>query len=214
MASWERQPLQTELAILAPVGGSMQYLSALAMKNLIIPINYVWHCTSGFPIDVSRDHLIRRALEDKVAYVFFLDTDIVPPQDILPQLLAYKLPIISGLYWTKAKLPCAYKFDGKRLKSIEPRFPRSLMEVDAVGAGCLLVDSRVFQKVPPPWFQWTMMPWATPEESITQHSEDMNFCLKAKQYGFPIYLHPAVRCKHLLEGSYALDENGDFTPVL
>lgn len=216
MASWERVPPQTQLAIVTPVGGSAQFLTTLAVKNLIIPLNYVWHCTSGYPIDISRDHLVRKALEDDVDYVFFLDTDIVPPHDILLNLLAWKLPIVSGLYWTKAKLPCAYKFEGdsKHVKSIDPSMlEQRIIEVDAVGTGCLLIDARVFKKIPAPWFKWDMLPWADPEES-PGHSEDINFCIKAKAHGFPIYLDTAVRCKHLLEGSYSLDENGEFIPVL
>jgi len=214
MASWERVPPQTQLAILTPVGGSVQFLTTLMVKNLIIPLNYVWHCTSGYPIDISRDHLVRKAVEDNVDYIFFLDTDVVPPNDVLPHLLGWKLPIVSALYWTKARLPCAYKLtDGDHVKAVEPLFTQRFIEVDAVGAGCLLVDARVFKEIPPPWFQWNMLPWATPEEK-TGHSEDINFCIKAKKHGFTIYLDTAIRCKHLLEGSYSLDENGEFIPVL
>jgi len=215
MASWERTVEKPSLAILTPVGGSIQYLAALTMKNLIIPLNYVWHCTSGYPWDISREHLVRKALEDNVDYVFFLDTDVVPPQDALVQLLGWKLPIVSGLYWSKARVPCAYKFhpDRDHVKAIDPPFRERFMEVDAVGNGCLLIDTRVFKKIPQPWFKWDMLPWTPPGEP-SGHSEDINFCLKAKEHGFQIYLDTAVRCKHLLEGSYGLDENGDFTPVL
>jgi len=215
MASWERRPEKPSLAILTPVGGSVQFLSSLMVKNLIIPLNYVWHCTSGYPIDISRDHLVKKALEDNVEYVFFLDTDVVVPADVLPHLLAWKLPIVSGLYWTKAKLPCAYKLaEGNHVKAIEQGFRNGFPEqVDAVGAGCLLIDARVFKQIPPPWFHWDMVPWATSQEK-PGHSEDINFCLKAREYGFPIYLDASMRCKHLLEGSYSLDEEGQFIPVL
>jgi hypothetical protein len=215
MASWERTNEQhPQLAILTPVGGSVQFLSTLMVKNLIIPLNYVWHCTSGYPWDISRNHLVRKALEDNVDYVFFLDTDVIPPNFVLPNLLGWKLPIVSGLYWTKARVPCAYKFvDGKHVKSIEPPFNQRIIEVDAVGAGCLLIDARVFKEISPPWFTWDMFPWARPEEP-PGHSEDINFCIKAKEHGFPIHLDTAMRCKHLLEGSYSLDENGEFIPVL
>ncbi len=225
MASWERTTTQqAELAILTPVGGFVQFLSALLVKNLQIPLPYVWHCTSGYPIDVSRDHLVKKALEEKVNFVFFLDTDVLPHPQTLVRLLASNLPIISGLYWTKAKLPCAYKFtkdpnhaggfDPNHVESMDPAtFSPRPMEVDAVGAGCLLIDARVFNIIPEPWFQWNMLPWV-PQEESAGHSEDINFCLKAKQYGFPIYLDAGARCKHLLEGSYCLDEEGKFLAVL
>jgi len=215
MASWERTLERPSLAILTPVGGTVQFLSTLMVKNLVIPINYVWHCTSGYPIDVSRDHLVRKALEDNVDHIFFLDTDVIPPNDVLVHLLAWKLPIVSGLYWTKAKLPCAYKLasDQKHVQPIERQLNQRIIEVDAVGGGCLLIDARLFKQIPPPWFKWDMFPWAGPNESVG-HSEDVNFCLKAKEHGYPIYLDSAMRCKHLLEGSYSLDENGEFIAVL
>ncbi len=217
MASWERTNGQkTQLAILTPVGGFVQFLSSLMVKNLIIPMPYVWHCTSGYPIDVSRNHLVKKALEDKVDYIFFLDTDVIPHPEIIVRLLYSKLPIISGLYWTKARLPCAYKFkeDQNHVESIAPeKLSPTAMEVDAVGTGCLLIDTRVFKVIPEPWFKWDMLPWI-PREEKPGHSEDINFCLKAKEYGFPIYLDAGVRCKHLLEGSYCLDENGQFIAIL
>jgi len=214
MASWERVNGHPGIAILTPVGGSVQFLSSLMVKNLVIPLHYVWHCTSGYPIDVSRDHLVRKALEDNVDYIFFLDTDVIPHNEILVHLLGWKLPIVSGLYWTKARLPCAYKLTSdKHVEALKPQFNERIMEVDAVGAGCLLIDARVFKQIPPPWFKWDMWPWTESNEP-PGHSEDINFCLKAKEHGFPIYLDTAMRCKHLLEGSYSLDENGAFIPVL
>lgn len=216
MASWERTNGHPQLAILTPVGGFVQFLSSLMVKNIAIPLSYVWHCTSGYPIDISRDHLVRKALEDNVDYIFFLDTDVIPHSEILIHLLGWKLPIVSALYWTKARLPCAYKFkeDQNHVESIDPAFLKQrILEVDAVGTGCLLIDARLFKIIPPPWFKWDMLPWV-PKEDSQGHSEDINFCLKAKQYGFPIYLDTEVRCKHLLEGSYSLDENGKFIAVL
>jgi GT2 family glycosyltransferase len=217
MASWERtNAQQTQLAILTPVGGFVQFLASLMVKNLVVPLPYVWHCTSGYPIDISRDHLVRKALEDNVDYVFFLDTDVIPPHEVLVHLLAWKLPIVSALYWSKARLPCAYKFteDHKHVESIDPKsITQRIMEVDAVGTGCLLIDARLFKKIPPPWFKWDMLPWASKDE-VPGHSEDINFCLKAKEHGYPTFLDTAMRCKHLLEGSYSLDENGEFIAVL
>jgi len=217
MAFWERTNVQPLLAILTPVGGFVQFLSSLMVKNLVIPLPYVWHCTSGYPIDISRDHLVREALKDNVDYVFFLDTDVLPPHDVLVHLLGWQLPIVSAVYWSKARLPCAYKLkeDGRHVESISPSSlaQQRMMEVDAVGTGCLLIDARIFKKIPSPWFKWDMLPWTSKEE-VPGHSEDINFCLKAKEYGYPTFLDAAMRCKHLLEGSYSLDEDGQFIAVL
>lgn len=222
MAAWERTPVQNpKLALLTPVGGFVQFLATLMARNMEMPLPYVWHCTSGYPIDISRDHLVKKALEDGVDYVFFMDTDVIPHPRAISILLSWQLPIISGLYWSKARLPCAYQFgeDETHVDAIDPatidpkNTKQRLMEVAAVGAGCLLIDARVFSVIPEPWFQWDMVPWI-PREEGSGHSEDINFCLKAKKYGFPIYLDAGIRCKHLLEGSYCLDEEGQFSAIL
>jgi hypothetical protein len=205
------------IGILCPVRGTVSYVWCMNARNLEIPVNWAWHGSSGFPIDVSRDHLVELALKDGVQYVFFWDTDVLVPQNILSQLLSLYLPIASGLYFAKTRNPCAYKKlpNGKiRPLTKEEVDSAPIMEVDAVGGGCLLIDARVFKVVPKPWFKWELDPDAPEDEQIGKHSEDIYFCLKAKRYGFPTYLVSAIKCKHVLETEYAIDEKGEFTPII
>jgi len=66
-----------------------------------------------------------------------------------------------------------------------PEKDGSLVKVDAVGGGCLLIHREVLAKVPRPWF--------SAREGGT---EDFYFCRKAKQAGFEIYGDMSVICDH------------------
>jgi glycosyltransferase involved in cell wall biosynthesis len=96
----------------------------------------------------------------KYDYILWLDDDIVVPADFLSRLLAHDLPIVSGIYVMRREphLPVAY------VRAVEPdradRFwslsgwPSGLVEVDAVGQGCVLIKREVYDKVPEPYYAW------------------------------------------------------------
>ena len=72
-----------------------------------------------------------------------------------------------------------------------------LWPVAATGAAFLLVHRRVFDEVRGrgfsrafPWFQET-------ENEYGRVSEDITFCLRARQCGFPIFVHTGVELGHV-----------------
>ncbi len=65
--------------------------------------------------------------------------------------------------------------------------PAALIECDAVGFGCVLIERRVFETIEYPWFE------ADPE---TGGAEDFDFCEKAKRAGFQVFADMTVQCDH------------------
>jgi len=63
-----------------------------------------------------------------------------------------------------------------------------LLEVGSVGAACLLIRREVLEKVKEPWFVFN-------SDGL---GEDMNFCNKAKENGFRIFVDFSVMCGHLI----------------
>lgn len=61
-----------------------------------------------------------------------------------------------------------------------------LLEVEAAGAGIMLIRRRVFEKLTRPWFEWG------------RTSEDFALCLKAKAAGCRIYCDLDNRVGHIL----------------
>jgi hypothetical protein len=147
-------------------------------------------------IDVARDKAVEVGLQQGAKHLFFLDSDIHPPRDAIAKLLSHKLPIVSALYarrqnppWNQMlrKAPDGFKFQPIEEGSYEPG---SLVECDAVGFGCVLIDMHVFKAMEKPWFRWTEY------YAIGGSSEDFNFCSKAKHAGFKIVVDTGVICKH------------------
>ena len=113
----------------------------------------------------------------------------------IQELLSLELPIVSGLYWSKKGVPAMWMPTENELTfQAVSQFPESsLIEVGVLGAGCLLIDMRVFDKIPPPWFKWEIDDPALQEGKF---SEDFNWCIKARAAGFKIHVHTGIRFFH------------------
>ena len=87
-----------------------------------------------------------------------------------------------------------------RWRPISPR-GSGLRPVDYVGAGCLLIERRVFEKVKRPWFQAI--------NTARRHlPEDFFFCEQARRAGFKIWLDPSVLPLHIEPMGVGTDRSG------
>lgn len=168
----------------------------------------VW---KGVPFDVGRNRLVKDARERNAKYIFYLDDDIIPPKNCIPALLAQRLPIISGIYWAKTGHPALWQWNPDHTGfSAIVGWPGGVFPVDAVPAGCLLVDMRVFDRMEQqgiPWFEWTL---DDPKGDHTgKFSEDLKFCANAQKASFSIHCHPGVICRH--ETIIPVDHTGKVT---
>jgi hypothetical protein len=176
----------------------------------------------GFgPISIGqkRDTFIQDVLDNhpEVTHIFFLDNDVIlenniNPIDALNKLLALDLPIVSGVIRTKKidveimlykKAPpeVIKKIGELNYKAVEALIDdgSGIMEVDACGAGFLLIKKEVFTKIPRPWFQIT-----STNDGLT---EDIEFCNRITKAGEKIYAYLPVRLSHL--GNFKLMCNGE-----
>mgnify|MGYP001561546057 FL=1 len=169
----------------------------ISLMNLQMPAHTRVQFQRGVPIDVSRNTLVRSAQEHKASYIFFLDADVLPPPDIVLRLMAWKLPIISGVYWSKKGYPAVWEQhpSGRGFTPIKHLPARGLTEVAGISMGCSLVDMRTFSNIPDPWFEWGLRD-PRKEGEGEGHSEDLTFCKKASQAGFKLYVDPELRCLH------------------
>jgi len=180
---------------------------SLGLRNLQIPGAVV--PLAGMPYDHSRNVACQHALSNPFSHLFFLDSDVVPPADALLRLLAHNKPIISGMYCRRSPphgLPVAIK-NGAWLNQLpSPNDPNKVIEVEYVGAGCLLIKRQVLEvmaaKPDPtcpwkPWFSWKVDAQGhLPREDCL--SEDYVFSRRAKQvFGIPTLLDTSLRCRHV-----------------
>lgn len=137
-------------------------------------------------------------------WLFFIDSDCAPPVDVLPRLLSHNVPLVGGVVLERYS-----PFYVAATKSLEPaekwradELPKDgLLPVPAMGTGCLLVRREVFDAVPEPWFKCgQLIP-----DCLT---EDTEFCLRASEAGFPVYLDCGVRVFHRMEGYGVVGRDG------
>lgn len=194
--AWEQpEKSQYDLVIGAPTTGTVSLDWASNLRGLQTGgLRTYFSSWRGLPFDVARNRIVRDAQEVGARYLLFLDTDVLPPTDGLLSLLAYRLPIISGLVYSKRGYPALLLRVGEQYTPLPARrIPRSaLVQVDAVPMGFCLLDMRVFDVIPFPWFKWTI----EDPTSGSGLSEDYWFCRQAQEHNFRIFAHTGVRCLH------------------
>lgn len=187
---------------------------AKAFRNLQLPQESpepIFLC--GMPFDHARNRGVELALEHGFRRLWFIDDDVVVPPDAYWKLASNNLDIVSGLYYrrnvpiTPVAVACGKGKEGIRWIT---QWTGDIFECDYVGAGCLLIKTDVFRKMPAPWFEWWSDRPGGPE--VLKLSEDFAFCHKAKNdHGYKVYMDTRVKCKHV--GSGGSMEDGSFSPI-
>jgi hypothetical protein len=187
---------------------------SFGLRNLILPAGNVVGL-AGMPYDMARNVACKEVVDKGYEWLFFLDSDVVPPRDTLIRLINHRRPVISGVYCRRsppASIPVAIK--GGQWVNTPPN--SGVIEVDLVGAGCLLIHRSVLEQLPPlderrgkKWFDWRvdMAHSLPPGEAL---SEDFAFCLQCKKHGIPILLDTNIQCKHV---GYAQSTYGQLVPL-
>jgi hypothetical protein len=131
----------------------------------------------------SRNILVERFLEQKqLEWLLFLDSDMVPPIDVVPRLLAHGVDVVGALCFAR-QAPFWPAF-----RALTPESPGlGLQVVQWVGTGCLLVSRRALEAVPAPQFEH-------PEPGV---GEDVLFCEKLSRRGFRIHVDMSTEVGHM-----------------
>lgn len=204
-----------DVAIAVPHTGTVSMRWAIRLSELQMPPTTMV-AKSTAAIDLAREKTVETALEADPEWILFLDSDVVPPPDVFPRLRNRGVDIISGLYFMdnpKGVHAAMWNLDENNSPTPAGYDYEGLVNVDAVGLGCLLVNRDVIDDIGRPWFRWTQgyedHPWDLQHEGEPPGiSEDFDFCYKAHQEGYDIYVDTTVKCLH--EKSCVLSEDGAF----
>lgn len=205
IGAWELQQAAPKMIVGIPHTGHVSVEWAENYKNLVHPPALRTY-TKGQPIDVARNILVQKMQESNCDWLFFLDTDVICPADTIQRLLSHRLPIVSGLYYTRAQPinPAMWNDAGDKAHfvSINQFQIGSLVEAHVIGMGCCLIHKSVFDKLSKPYFKWT---FGFENNGI---SEDFYFCNKAREAGFHIYVDTSISCEHEFNGKTSIAGNG------
>lgn len=162
-------------------------------KDYDVKVDYV----IGGQIAHNRNKLVDRFLKSKYEWLLFIDSDTLPPFDVLEMTKNGK-DICSGVYfqWKENKLiPLVYKKSEtdfhEEYKVFNDVSDEELVEVDGFGAGCLLIHKKVFDKVEKPYFLFEY-----DENGLVALGEDFYFAEKAKKAGFKVWVDRKMVCSH------------------
>ena len=138
----------------------------------------------------QREKLAQMALDAGADYILWIDSDMRFPCDAIDRMVGHGLPIIAANYSTR-RLPlrpvAALNPEGTAYHHTV-RGSQKLEMVAHVGMGFMLVKREVFEKLPKPWFLM----------SVGDHipggleGEDVYFCRKAAEHGFPTFVDDMV----------------------
>lgn len=162
----------------------------------------------GMPVDSNRNNAVQRFLSSRFEWLLFIDSDVVPPIDVVERLLRHRKKIVSGLVWSsmageKGKSwehdPLPYptsmirdsEGEGWKVARKQLESNKTLIQVDAVGMACILIHREVFEKMDGNWFRLTYG-----ANGICDGGEDFTFCMKAKEIGYEIWADKSVQCSH------------------
>jgi hypothetical protein len=162
-----------------------------------------------FAADVARNGLVQHVLRGDYDYLWFVDQDAKLNPRTLERLLRWNKDIIGAFCvmqgdWTLPALFNGARGDGRHnivtgeaaeylneyadITSNEPQIldnDEGLVELDFTGCHCLLIKREVLETIPHPWFADIL------------GKEDKFFCLKAKKYGYKVFVDMSVIAGHI-----------------
>lgn len=152
--------------------------------------------------DFARNEYTKAFLESDADIMWFLDSDVVPPDSILDLITIhgdkwklsgapYPVWIIPNGGDHKQAVFCAYRRDEKGMHA--SNIPLSGTDfVDGIATGCIFVHREVIEKMQEPYFEFK---YDETSRCISE-GEDLGFCRKASDLGYKFFVDFGMVCHH------------------
>lgn len=157
-------------------------------------------------------------------HVVMLDADHLHPEDIVERLARWVLQdrsrlVVGGLNFRRTQPfdPCIFQLDDKDINRPPMEWEKGLIEVSAIGHGCMIVSRQIFEQLSPPWWVYAYN-WAHQNQ---YPSEDMWFCQRLREEGIQMWCDTTTTSAHLTdfaihEGTFRsyIKQNPDMVEVM
>ena len=184
--------------------------------NKRIPSGVYWNLfwlvgspeTTGDNYASLRNKCVDEVVKRGSKYCFFMDDDVFVPETTLGTMLSHMqkgLKIVSGLYYKKSETvePVIFKELGSGPYYNYPI--NDIFEVEGSGAGCLFIDTEVFDKMREAGIPYFKQDWLMETKDgngvkgaiQVEIGEDHWFYYQAKKLGYKIYCDSSLCCDHL-----------------
>jgi len=160
----------------------------------------------------TRNKIAQAAIAEDVDRVLWLDSDMEFEQDLMERLSARideGREFVTGLYVTRKEpirptifreLRIVEAEEGKKaVAPVYADYPRdSVFEIDACGFGIAMTTVRLLKDV--------TEAYGLPFTPVSAFGEDMAFCIRAKELGYPLWCDSSIRAGHIGTKVYRAEE--------
>lgn len=173
-----------------------EYADYLRKNNFKVIKNYPQSTAKIGRIIENRNVLISYCINNNYDFMFFLDTDVIPPIDSIEKLIRHNKDITAGIYLANQNINNKVSLlpvlrglsdyqDYSKIIQLEEIKEDKFFEIFGCGFGCCLIKKQVFEKV---------------KLRFNLHldsSEDFIFCYDARvKHGFKTFVDTSVKCTH------------------
>ena len=206
---WEGKP--TSVSILVPTRDTVYSHFSYSLGNLIKTTTmmgievHLFFDASTILIN-QRENLINRAIEVKSEWALWLDSDMMFPPTTLLRLLAHNQDIVACNYMKRSYPFKSVAFmDTNDWESWVPlQSEDELLTVEAIGMGCVLMKTSVFEKLNRPYFEYTYQP-----KTKDWGGEDFTLFKKLNKLGYQVKVDMNLSNEIYHIGTYAYGKNLD-----
>lgn len=167
-------------------------------KNCLLDFNYV----KGYDCAKARNEIAKQSIENNYDYVFMVDSDIILPSSAIIELMKCKSDIALGWYFrkkTQSDQTIIFNFgkdfnDDNCIKgdTMQNHIP-DIIDVKGGGLGIALIKTNVFKDIDYPYFRFVTY------KDNTVLSEDLYFCVNARDKNKTIKCNPLVKGVHIFD---------------
>jgi len=149
------------------------------------------------PVELARIQLVEYFLKhQEFDYLLFADADMMWGRDAIYTLLSADKDIITALTTERKQGQTRRAINYLRADNIitwvkDLPSETEPFEIDACGMAFALIKRKVLEVMGQNSFERITM------EDGTKASEDLSYCIRAKQKGFQIWCHPQVKVGHI-----------------
>jgi hypothetical protein len=134
----------------------------------------------------ARNQCVEAALSVGADKLLMIDSDMRFDHDTLARLLAHDKPVVGGLYRRRSP---PHEILGVPLGGGSGDFS-GLVEMETLPTGCILIDHRVFNALPAPWFRFGV-------EQGKIIGEDVQFSRDCRKAGIPLWADCDISLGHI-----------------
>lgn len=171
------------------------------LAGLALPINMtqMLQVIPGRTVEEARNVAAQKAVELGAHYLFFLDDDVMVPNQALRRMI-HKMEneeqwdLLTGIVPVKTIPPEPAIFRGHRPGPYWGWTFNEFFEIDACGMACCMIRVDALAKVEQPWFTWIR---EMDGQNINELGEDIGFCERLRKAGGRLLADGGLLCGHM-----------------